>query len=294
MRQWLGIVLLALGVAVWPPATHAQMDHGTMSIGAARVEVATTPAILEPRQPATLTLTLKNAQTGDLVGDLRLAHQRLVHLVVVSEDLATFDHVHPDPAGRGVFRLSYTFPAAGTYYLHSEFTSASLGAQTDTQRVVVAGPAPAPARLVAGPTSVAANSADVQLTADPAQPRVGQPTRLSFEVTQDGLPLGDLQPYLGVPGHLIAVSQDGQEFVHTHADAAGAASDPMGGGMNHGVMDQSMMDHAAMPALPATARFGPVIAFTLTFQQPGLHKVWAQFSRDGDVVTAPFVVDVAP
>src|SRR5262249_10971049 len=130
MRQWLGIALLALGVAVWPPATHAPMDQCTMSLGATPVEVAPPRAILEPRQPATLTLTLRNAQTGDLVGDLRLAHQRLAHLVVVSEDLAYFDHVHPDPAGRGVFRLSYTFPAAGTYYLYHAVTSSPPGAPT--------------------------------------------------------------------------------------------------------------------------------------------------------------------
>jgi hypothetical protein len=32
----------------------------------------------------------------------------------------------------------------------------------------------------------------------------------------------------------------------------------------------------------------------VTFPQPGLYKLWAQFNRDGEAITAPFVVQVAP
>ncbi len=255
---------------------------------AARLEVTTNPATVEPRQPADLTITLRNAATGAPLTDVQLEHQRLVHLIVVSDDLALFSHEHPTPAGDGTFRLTYTFPSAGPYHLYADFHSASLGPQALAAPLTVAGAAPAAAGLAPGATSVSANGAQVDFVADPAAPRVGQPAQLRFRLSQNGQPLSDLGPYLGVAGHLVAVSQDLQEFVHTHPSNAA-----MPAGMS-GMGDMADMDHAHMTAAPPDARFGPEVSFTLTFRRPGLHKVWGQFSRDGDVIVAPFVVQVAP
>jgi hypothetical protein len=255
---------------------------------AARLEVTTSPATVESRQPTELTITLRNAATGAPLTDLQLEHQRLLHLIVVSDDLALFSHEHPTPAGDGTFRLSYTFPSAGPYHVYADFVSAALGPQAVAAPLTVAGPAPAAGALAPGGTTVNANGAQVAFTTEPATPRVGQPVQLRFRLSQAGQPLSDLGPYLGVAGHLVAVSQDLQQFVHTHPSNAAMSTDPSSTG------DVAAMDHAHMTAAPPDARFGPDVSFTLTFRRPGLHKVWGQFSRDGDVIVAPFVVQVAP
>jgi hypothetical protein len=297
-------------LAAFPPTLSAQHDHGNIGQGpapaptasaaspgtgpapggagqvpapaspaAARVELATSPAPVEARQPTELTLTLRHTGSGAPLTDLQVDHARLLHLVVVAEDLATFDHVHPLPHGDGVFRVTHTFPAAGSYRLYAEFSSGALGHQTVAIPLSVAGTPPPAVRLAPSGTTLDASGARVQLSLSPAAPRPGLPTQLRFDLSQGGQPVADLQPFLGVGGHLVAVSQDLHSFAHTHP------SDTPSGG-DHA-------DHGASHAATGT-RYGPTVPFTLTFQQPGLHKVWAQFNRDGDVITAPFVVEVSP
>ncbi len=323
---------LALGLLAQP--ARAQLDHGTSAAAGVTMSVTTNPDPPLPRQPTLLTITLKDAASGAPLTDLQVEHQRLLHLIVVTDDLSLFGHVHPDVAGSGQFRLSYTFPAPGAYHLYADFDSASKGAQAIGQPLVVAGDQPAAAPLVAGTTAVDASGAEVQLSVDPATPRVGQPTQLRFHLTQNDQPITDLGPYLGVAGHLVAISQDLQEFLHTHPEMdmsmGGSGPSAVTGGMPATSPEQTPgkspgqmagmagsgamaamgpgsgtsgtasdaqhqgMDHGTMPAAPPDARFGPDVTFTLTFRQPGLHKVWGQFSRDGDVITAPFVLNVAP
>ena len=318
--RWLVAALLLLGACAGP--TGARMDHGGMGHGpataatpstqavsqgtsqppspAARVELATSPATVEARQPTELTLTVRDTASGAPLTDLQVDHARLLHLVIVSDDLATFDHVHPLPVGDGVFRISHTFPSAGPYRLFAEFASGALGHQMVGVPLTVTGAAPAPARLAPGASAVDASGARVQLTLDPATPRARQPTQLRFDLSQGGQPVADLQPFLGVGGHLVAVSQDLQHFAHTHPSSApaagqaggtGAASAPPDDHADHG--DHSAAGRQVSPTAAAPdARFGPTLAFTLTFRQPGPYKVWVQVNRDGDVITAPFVVQV--
>jgi hypothetical protein len=45
-------------------------------------------------------------------------HEQAIHLLVVSEDLSEFYHLHPEQEADGRFRLVYTFPQAGHYRLY--------------------------------------------------------------------------------------------------------------------------------------------------------------------------------
>ena len=45
----------------------------------------------------------------------------------------------------------------------------------------------------------------------------------------------------------------------------------------------------AMEEVPAS--FGPQVAFTHTFPEPGPHKAWAQVEHDGQVLTFEWVVE---
>lgn len=292
MRRWTWIVAMALVLVAGAPRVAAQggHEHGAPqpagpapTAGAGPVvhlTVATDPTPAQARQPVDLVLALHDAATGAPLTDLSVEHARLLHLVVVSEDLATFDHLHPLPVDDGVFRLTHTFPTGGRYRLYVEFTSRALGPLTLTAALEVDGTAPPPGPMVPGRQEVDASGAWVRLVLDPLVPRAGQPTRLRFELSQAGQPVVDLQPFLGVAGHLVALSQDLQRFTHAHPSDAGAG-DAAG-------------DHAAHGPSGAGERFGPTVEFTVTFPQPGLYKLWAQFNRDGEAITAPFVVQVAP
>jgi hypothetical protein len=84
-----------------------------------------------------------------------------------------------------------------------------------------------------------------------------------------------LQPYLGAASHVVVLNAQAEGFTHVHG-VAGAA--PPAGEMGE------MAD--------APAQFGPDYAFSHTFAQPGLYKVWSQFAHNGQVLTVAWVVEV--
>src|SRR2546428_45035 len=58
----------------------------------------------------TLRLTPQLTGTGEAVRDLLVVHEHLLHLIIVSEDLSFFDHVHPVRRDDGSFTIDYPFP----------------------------------------------------------------------------------------------------------------------------------------------------------------------------------------
>jgi hypothetical protein len=72
-----------------------------------------------------------------------------------------------------------------------------------------------------------------------------------------GVPIGDLEPYLGASGHLLVVNQDTTAAIHAHPED-----------------------------VPGAGKTGPTVTFAPVFPAPGRYKMWAQFQRKGTVVTA--------
>jgi Cu+-exporting ATPase len=231
------------------------------------------PADLRPGDPATLTITVRDAESGDPVGDLVRTHQVWMHLIVTRADLGTFAHLHPERTDQdGVFTVEATFPTAGTYTLHSEFRrSGQMADVLDADQVTVAGDPP-PAVPVPS-TDVREQTVDgVRITLDgTAHVAETSDFTLSFADAATGEPVTDLQPYLGAAGHVVVMRSDGTRFGHHHAETFDDAGRPV-------------------PALPGTT-FGPELDLHARFEVAGAYRLWAQFRlADGTVVTAPFVV----
>ncbi len=225
---------------------------------------------LEAGRPASLTIEVRDAETGDLVEDLVRTHQVWMHAIVTRDDLGTFAHLHPEPTDRaGVFTLDVTLPTGGEYALHTEFRQ--RGQMTDVlddQPLTVAGPAPAPVPVPTGDVREATDAGvTVRLSGDAV---VGDAS--DFELTVDGV--DDLQPYLGAAGHVVVMRSDGELFAHRHAETYDDRGRPVN-------------------ALPGTT-FGPDLELHVRFVVPGTYRLWAQVQlADGTVVTAPFVVHAA-
>jgi hypothetical protein len=97
----------------------------------------------------------------------------------------------------------------------------------------------------------------------------GEPSVLAAEF-DDGAPVRDLQPWLGMAGHLITAGPGGT-LGHVHAMPVSSAVAP----------DETV------------ATGGPRVEFVYTFPAPGRHRLWFQVERDYRVVTVPVEVDVA-
>src|SRR5256885_15221760 len=80
------------------------------------VNMASEPGDVGVDQPVKLTFAI-NDSSGKLISDLAIVHERPAHLLIVSDDLAYFNHIHPEPNSYGTFTVETSFPSAGKYLL---------------------------------------------------------------------------------------------------------------------------------------------------------------------------------
>ena len=222
----------------------------------------------------TLRLTFTPRHGGQVLHDLALVHEHLLHLIIVSPDLSFFDHVHPVLRKDGSLELTYTFPHTGEFLLFADITPRGERSQVFRLPVNVPGSpgesSPAPQPLVPTPAMGKPLDADPSITAELIpQPRTlaaGIHAQLLFRLSRNGQPVTDLEPYLRAMGHCVGILQDTQTYMHCHPEQLYTPT--------------------------ADTRGGPAVAFHAMFPKPGRYKIWAQFQRGGKVLVADFVVDV--
>ena len=245
-----------------------------------RVGFEVEPSDARPNEPVELSYTVRDAEGGDPITNLPLDHERPMHTILVGDDLKSFAHIHPRARDDGSYRVQTTPPDAGTYRLYTEFVSG--GEKVLDRRELAVGSGDREEANLSPDLSPKTVDGTTFVLDVPEKIRAGEPVHLEFELTEDGEPVTDLSPYLGAAAHVAIVSEDGEDFAHGHGEAKSSEKAAHGGG-----------DHQdAGHSVPET--FGPGVHTEHTFEGPGLHKLWAQFERDGRVITAPFVVEVRP
>ena len=183
--------------------------------------------------------------------------------------------MHPEPTGRpGELQVEVTFPTAGTYVVNTEFRQQGEMADVhQRQLVTIAGDAPEPVTLAAGPRTVVVDGVEVELRGEAV---VGEPSDLHFEFTDatTGEPIDDLQPFLAAAGHVVVMRADAQTFAHEHAEVEDAQGRPV----------------FATPRADVRAR----ARRARRVRHPGFYQLWGQFRlADGDVLTVPFTVEAS-
>lgn len=249
-------------------------------------EAVALPVEVKAGAPATIVFTVKD-QKGTPIRDLQVVHERPMHLLVVSNDLAEFNHLHPELQPDGTYKVTHTFPSGGDYKLYADFTPAGAKQVVERFDMTVGGDVRPRAQLVEdkSPTKTVES---LTVTMFPDKPlRAGQDLMLNFAVAdaQTGQPVTDLEKYLGALAHFVIINEDTTEFLHAHP-------------MEPDEMLKGVMDHGASSKKQQSADKNaqvrtPAISAHTSFPRAGLYKVWAQFQRGGRVITVPFVFRVA-
>jgi P-type Cu+ transporter len=234
--------------------------------------VSMEPSSVEAGQPVSLTLRMFQPDGQTPLVSFDEVHTKLLHLILVSQDLSQFLHVHPEYQGEGVFVLDdLTLPSDDNYTVFADFTP------TNRTQEVVRMQLSRPGATTISPNLVVSAH---EVTADPLKITVDVPENLSAGIEQSlvfhvadaetGEELDTLDEYLGAAGHLVIVDQNGEIYLHTHP------------------AEHEMADMGGM-----AMQYGPDLEFVTEFPGTGLYKMWLQVQYEGEIYTAPFVVNVS-
>lgn len=193
---------------------------------------------------------------GRSVRDFAEQHERAMHLMVVSYDLSHYQHLHPAMDADGTWTTPLTLPGPGDYRVFADFAAGGEALTLGRDLTLPGEHDPVPLPDPTDTVSVEGYEVSLDLGEDP-----GGGNLLTFRVSRDGRPVGDLEPYLGALGHLVVLREGDLAFLHVHPeDHAGAA--------------------------------GPEIAFHAKFPSEGRYRLFLQFAHAGGVRTAGFTVAV--
>lgn len=235
----------------------------------------TDPVSVVAGKPFQLTLDILAADGKTPVSDFDEVHTKLLHLILVSEDLSQFLHVHPEYKGDGEFVLDdAALPTAANYIVFADFTPTGEHQQVVRMTLATQDAQPALPELSVGSNEV--TTGPLKITLDiPNLLAAGTEQQITFHVADaaTGEPLDTLDEYLGAAGHLVIVDESGEIYLHTHP-------------ADH---DMGAMGGMAM----AATQYGPDLTFSTTFPGVSLYKMWLQVQYKGEIYTAPFVVNVS-
>lgn len=216
------------------------------------------------------TVTVKSKDgTPVTLNDLKEAHTKKIHLLIIDPSLTDYHHEHPVAGSApGTYTFSFEPKMGGEYKIFADLVPAATSEQEYAATTVT----------VAGPASPVVKKTNTETTTDGYKVAIsfekpeltsGDANMMTLNVTgPDGKPFTNLEPIMGAYAHLVAFSEDRDTVAHVH---------PMG--------DEPKKD---------SDRGGPSLGFHLMFPEPGYQKLFAQFQIGGKNVFAPFGLDVKP
>ena len=236
------------------------------------------------RQTRRMAIPRLPSGTGEPILKFETVHERQYHLFVISQDMTHFQHIHPELQADGTWVIDVTLPKAGYYKVLSDFLPAGGASQFIARPLVTADYtgdlAGDSARLAAdaepdpdGGRSHGDVSATIRRHSSP-----GCTVTCSFRLTDTapGQPVTDLQTYLGAFGHTLIMSEDLNEYVHSHS------LDIVPGGNDDEEMPQFLIPPGAdLEKL----RGGPDVIFDGLMPKPGRYRAWTQFRRNDKIHT---------
>jgi hypothetical protein len=270
-RRW--IINVGVAFFVWfAPASsgvfaqETHLHHVPQSAGVPEVlfqAKMTVPDDIGPGKSFTIDIHISDDK-GRKVSAFDVFQEKLMHLIVVSDDLGFFEHLHPEYQGDGHFKTTAILPSAGAYTLFSDYQPAGQKEQISVLKLRMKGARKSSEAEDMKATEKMVQGMRIRMGLSPKIPRVNEEAIIGFYLKQiDGKPVTGLGPYLGEKGHLVIIGKSKtlsvRNYLHAHAMKEGEASE---------------------------------IKFTTRFPNKGLYKLWCQFNRNGRILTADFWVNI--
>lgn len=233
-----------------------------------------TPAQLELGKSAVLSFTPRMKGNESAPVPLDLVHEKKMHLILVSDDLASFDHIHPEYSADGDYQIkvlgkgeNFTsgrgktetrFDGSGKFWAFADYKPTGGLNTVDKIELQVAG---APAKVADFSKEKLTTTVDgFSATLETPALQTGSAAHIPISISKNGKAAdpATFENYLGEKAHVVLIEVGSKEYLHTHPSAEG----------------------------------GKLQVHT-TFAKAGTYRGWLQFQTEGKVHTADFVLKVA-
>lgn len=296
--------------------------HKRHKASALNVMLHTDPRIVQAEMPVTLTFHLTDAN-GEPVNALMVHHDRVLHVLVVGENLQVIGHIHPEDFEsrdilaelEGKYTVHFTFPAAGKYILavdvmtaDAEFAEYVYVDVKGEERLAAMMQDFRREKVIVGYTDeggdrytkavflndeAGTSTYHVKMEA-PEQIKAGEMMHITYHFSRDGEPVTDLVPFLDAPMHFAIVSTRLDGVVHTHGTVLGSED-------TNKMMVKDLHTGHKMKKAPATGhqhygstpeKFGPTVMLMTTFPEAGVYQIFGQLKHVDQILWPSFMVEV--
>lgn len=142
------------------------------------------------------------------IENFEIVHEKIMHVVLVRDDLRYFDHIHPEVPSPGIFEIPYKFLAPGKYRVWVAFIVDGMGHLVDFDFEVKG------EKTEAEPD----NLKGIKVQMEPI-PEITATKEYDLKFTvldSENKPINIDQRFLAATAHLIDIDQSLEEFVHNH------------------------------------------------------------------------------
>lgn len=195
-----------------------------------------------------------------LVVELETIHEKEAHIIIVSDDLEYFIHVHPENDRNGKYSVKINLPFGGKYELFIEYKPLGSNKITDRFNLLIEGTEKSKAVFKSERYSFVDQNLSVIL--HPAEDLFsGKEIQIPVAILKGGKELNaaNFDNYLGEKAHAVLIGITNFDFLHVH---------PM-------VMNNQLNLH-------------------MNIVESGYYRLWLQFQIDGKLYTADFVLYAKP
>lgn len=217
-------------------------------------------------KPVTLNFNFNWKKDGKPLKDLEIVHEKPCHLIIVSDDLNEFQHIHPAVTAPGKMSVTTEFPKDGQYKMYMQYTVKGEPEYTLVKDLQVGNPKvktpPAKLSEFTGPRSV--DGYTLKLSNRPQAVSVESPMLVAIE--KDGKPVENIDHFLGAGGHGVMISQDLSQYLHIHP---------------------------VLTNLPDVPYKSPIL-FKAVVPKPGIYRAWMQFQIKGKIVIGIWDLVIKP
>jgi hypothetical protein len=259
------------------PVCGMKLEHfdGTDNGLLYKMQYVSAPAQLEAGIDGILSFTPTVIGKESEAVALDVQHEKKIHLIVVSNDLSYFDHIHPDYQADGSYKIAvlengknYTngpgknetrFANGGDYTLFADYLPSGGSHQVEKVSVNIKGTAKPAVTFSADKLTGQSDNFTAMLTATGGKLITGTQMHISGMLMKDGkeIDVNTLENYLGAKAHMVVIGLKDKEYLHVHPDVSGGKFD-----------------------------------LHTTFKMPGIYRGWIQFQSSGKVHTVGFTMNV--